>query len=222
MGQRIEFKRRDGGLCGAYHADAGESRAAIILLQEWWGLNEQIMAQADRYALAGFHVLVPDLYHGRVAGDADEARHLMDHLDFVGATDQDIAAALDFLRARSDRVGITGFCMGGALTVAAAVRLQFDAAVCFYGLPAPEWIDPAALAIPFQGHFAERDTWITPAWVDAFVATMQAAGRQPEIYRYAADHAFCNERRSEVYDADLASLALARTQEFFRRHLFSS
>ena len=219
MGQDVKILRPDGGLCEAYFSPAQDGQSAIVPLQEWWGLNDQIRAQADRYAVAGFHTLVPDLYHGRRAHDADEAKHLMDHLDFPAATDQDVAAAVSYLRSLGYRVGVSGFCMGGALSVAAAVRLPVEAVVCFYGWPPRSWIDPADIAIPFQGHFAQKDAWITPAWVDEIEAAMHAAGRQAEIFRYEAEHAFCNESRPEVYDAILASLALARTQEFFRRHL---
>lgn len=218
MGQMIEFQRPDGGRSAAWLAEAGPGRPALILIQEWWGLNPHIRELADRFAAAGFTTLAPDLYRGRIAASADEANHLMTGLDFADATHQDLAGALRHLQALASKVGVTGFCMGGALTIAAAVHLPgLAAASCFYGIPPAEFADPARIAIPFQGHFAERDDWCTPAAVDGLVAAMQ--GQSPEIHRYPADHAFFNDKRPEVYDATCAQAAWTRTLDFFGRHL---
>ena len=219
MGQHIRFNRPDGGSCGGYLAEAGPGAPGIIVIQEWWGLNDQICGVADRFARAGFTALAPDLYQGRVTQAPDEASHLMSGLDFPGATHQDIRGAVDHLAARG-KVGVMGFCMGGALTIAAAVHVpQVTAAVCFYGIPPREFADPAAITIPFQGHFANRDDWCTPAAADELEARMKAAGRTPASFRYEADHAFFNERRAGVYDAECANLAWERTIGFLREHL---
>lgn len=221
----IEFARPDGSRCSGYFAGAGSALAGnpgVIVLQEWWGLNPHICSIVDRFAAAGYHALAPDLYHGRVAQSPDEARHLMDGLDFPGATFQDIRGAIADLRARSGagRIGVMGYCMGGALTVASAVHLpEVAAAVCYYGLPPADFADPAAITVPFMGHFASEDSWITPAWVDQVEAAMKAAGRQLEIHRYQAAHAFSNRTRPEVYDAAAAELAWQRTLEFLGKHL---
>ncbi|PKO84019.1 MAG: carboxymethylenebutenolidase [Betaproteobacteria bacterium HGW-Betaproteobacteria-11] len=220
MGERIEFSRPDGSLCPGYLAQAGAGRPGVIVIQEWWGLNAQICGIADRFAEAGCNALAPDLFHGRVTQDPDEASHLMNGLDFAGATHQDIRGATDYLGKVSGKVGVMGFCMGGALTIAAAVHVPgLAAAVCFYGIPPPEFADPASIRIPFQGHFASRDDWCTPAIVAALEAAMKGAGQTPELYRYDAAHAFFNERRPEVYDADKAQLAWQRTLDFLRRKL---
>lgn len=167
MAQMIDFRRPDGGSGRAYLAEAGTGRPGLILIQEWWGLNAHIRDIAERFAAAGYTTLAPDLYRGRLAADADEASHLMAGLDFADATHQDMAGALAYLKARCPKVGVLGFCMGGALTIAAAVHLQgLAAASCFYGIPPSGFADPARIAIPFQGHFAERDDWCTPALVD--------------------------------------------------------
>ena len=220
MGQRIEFKRPDGGTTAGYLADAGKGRPAVIVIQEWWGLNDQICGVADRFARAGYTALAPDLYKGRVTQQPDEANHLMTGLDFPGATHQDIRAAAQHLAAGGSRVGVMGFCMGGALTIAAAVHVpEVSAAVCFYGIPPAELADPGAIAIPFQAHFANRDDWCTPAAADALENTMKAAGRAPEIYRYEAAHGFFNERRGDVYDAGCADQAWQRMMAFLGRTL---
>jgi carboxymethylenebutenolidase len=113
-----------------------------------------------------------------------------------------------------------GFCMGGALTVAAAVHVpEVSAAVCFYGIPPKEFADPAAIAMPFQGHFANRDDWCTPAAADALEQAMKTAGRTPEIHRYEAAHGFFNERRGDVYDAACAQQAWDRMSAFLGRTL---
>src|SRR5690606_10191015 len=93
MGQKIEFGRPDGGRCSGYYAEAGKGRPSVIVIQEWWGLNDQICGVADRFARAGYNALAPDLYKGRVTGEPDEANHLMTGLDFPGATHQDIRGA---------------------------------------------------------------------------------------------------------------------------------
>lgn len=220
MAGMIEFDRAGGGRCGGYLAQAAAGRPGVVVIQEWWGLNDQICGIADRFARAGFTALAPDLYKGRVTQSPDEANHLMTGLDFAGATHQDIRGAVDFLRTTCPSVGVTGFCMGGALTIAAAVHVPgIAAAVCYYGIPPAEFADPATIRVPFQGHFASRDDWCTPEAVDKLEAAMLEAGAAPEIHRYVADHAFCNERRADVYDAEACNQAWDRTVAMFRRIL---
>ena len=211
MGQMIEFKRPDGGACGGYLAGAGQGKPGVVVIQEWWGLNDQICGVADRFARVGYNALAPDLYQGRVTQEPDEANHLMNGLDFPGATHQDIRGAVAHLAGLGGKVGVMGYCMGGALTIAAAVHVpNVAAAVCLYGIPPAEFADPAKIRIPFQGHFASRDDWCTPAAANGLEAAMKAAGNPPELVRYEADHAFCNERRAEVYDANAANQAWER------------
>ncbi len=223
MPQMIEFKRPDGASCQGYFApaaaDDANARPGLILIQEWWGLNPHIRQLTERFAAAGYNVLAPDLYHGRIAKDADEAGKLMNGLDFAAATHQDLAGAFNYLSARSTKVGVLGFCLGGALTIASAVHLQgLAAASCFYGIPPLALADPAKIAIPFQGHFADLDGWCTPASVDAMQAALPAS-INAEINRYPANHAFFNDTRADVYDAACAKQAWDRTMAFFSRHL---
>lgn len=190
----LTFKRPDGSDCPAYQASLPGGRRGVVVLQEWWGLNEQICSVADRLAAAGYQALAPDLYHGRVAQDADEASHLMDGLDFAGATFEDIRGAIAHLP-------------------------EVNAAVCFYGIPPKEVADPAQIRIPFQAHFASRDHWCTPAAVDALEAAMRDAGQSPEIHRYEGEHAFFNKLRPEVYDPEASELAWKRTLDFLLKHM---
>lgn len=220
MGQMIEFNRPDGGRTQGYFADAGANAPGVILIQEWWGLNDHIKNLADRLAAAGFSTLAPDLYRGRLTSSTDEASHMMNNLDFADATHQDLRGAVDHLAQRGQPVGVTGFCMGGALTVAAAVHLLgVSAASCFYGIPPATFADPAQIRIPFQGHFATRDDWCTPAVVAELESAMKAAGQQPDIHHYEADHAFMNKTRPEVYDEVCATKAWERTVTFLQQYL---
>ena len=219
MGNMIDFKRPDGSTCRGYLAEAGSGKPGIVVLQEWWGLNDQIKGVADRFAAAGYNALAPDLYKGRVTQKPDEANHMMSGLDFVGASDQDIAGAVGHLAAISRKVGVMGFCMGGALTIAAAARVPGIACgVPFYGVPPAQLADPAKIRIPIQGHFANKDDWCTPEVVNDFEKKMGAAGHKPEVFRYDAQHAFANET-SAAYDAASAKAAWERTMAFLGKHL---
>ncbi|MDH3379224.1 MAG: dienelactone hydrolase family protein, partial [Gammaproteobacteria bacterium] len=170
MGEMVNFNTPGDMSVSGYLARAGDDTApGGIVLQEWWGLNDQIKATADRFAAAGFTALAPDLFAGRVTEDADEAGHMMNGLDWVGATNQDICGAANYLKQSMDQVGVVGFCMGGALTVIASAKLaQIDTAVCFYGIPPRDHADPAGISLPFQAHFANQDDWCTPTEVDEF------------------------------------------------------
>ena len=151
MGSMIEFARPDGGQTKGYLASAGNGRPGIVVIQEWWGLNDQICGVADRFARAGYNALAPDLYKGRLTTTPDEANHLMTGLDFPDATHQDLRGAAQHLKGTSGKVAVMGFCMGGALTVAALVHVpEFAAGVCFYGIPPKEFADPAKIKVPFQ------------------------------------------------------------------------
>jgi carboxymethylenebutenolidase len=196
-------------------AGAGAGKPpGVVVLQEWWGVNEQIQSVAQRYAAAGFAALVPDLYHGQVAKDADEAGRMMKALDF-GKAVQEIAGAVAFLRDRSNgKVAITGYCMGGALAFASAVNIRGLAAVVpFYGLPGE--LDWSKIDAPVQAHFATHDDWATVSGAqkikDAVVAPM-------ELHVYDAQHAFANDRRPDVYSPEAAKLAGDRALAFLRAH----
>ena len=122
MNKMINFKRPDGQSVDGYLSEPPQSRTApgMVVIQEWWGLNDQIKGVADKLAAAGYRALVPDLYRGKVALEAREAEHLMKGLNFGDAAGQDVRGAVQYLKSSgSSKAGVTGFCMGGALTLRA-------------------------------------------------------------------------------------------------------
>jgi len=220
MGEMIEVKRPDGKPCPAYQAGtkAGATAPGFVMIQEWWGLNDQIKGVADRLASEGYRVLVPDLYRGKKARQPRRGGQLMAALDFPDAAKQDVRGCVQHLKQSSPKVAVGGFCLGGAVTVIAAVHVpEADAAVCFYGIPPLAAADPAEVRVPFQGHFANLDDWCTPAAVDALEAGLKKSGAVHEIHRYDAHHAFLNEARPDVYDRACADLAWSRTKEFLAK-----
>ena len=230
MGQTIEFKRPDGQAVQGYLAEAATAVGALVVIQEWWGLNDQIRGVADRAAAAGFTALVPDLYRGKSTVEAEEAHHLMTGLNFGDAAAQDIRGAvqcLKGLRAGSGKVGVTGFCMGGALTVLASTMVpEADAAVVWYGLPPLEYVDASKIKLPLMAHWATQDQAFAIANVDGLEAKLKEAGVRYEGHRYLAHHGFANETAQgpgripiTQYDAAWAQMAFDRTLRFFGRHL---
>ena len=222
MGEMVQFKRPDGKTCPGYLATpkTGGGAHGFVCIQEYWGLNDQIKKTADRLAEAGYRGLVPDLYRGKVAKASDEASHMMANLNFPDAAEQDIRGAVQYLKQSSKKVAAGGFCMGGALTILAAVRVpEMDAGASFYGLPELSVAELKQIKIPLIGHFANQDGWITPAKVNDFEATLKQSQSQFEIYRYDAQHAFMNETRPEVYAAASTKLAWDRTLKFLKSAL---
>ena len=217
MGEHVSFKTPAGVSVGGYLASAdGTDAPGVVVIQEWWGLNAQIKSTARRFAAAGFTALAPDLYQGRVTEDPDEAGHMMNGLDWAGATEQDIRGAVQYLKMRVSHVGVVGYCMGGALTISALVKIpEVDAGVCYYGIPPSDQADPSTIRIPLQAHFANQDDWCTPDAVDELEVRLKSGGVKHELYRYDAQHGFFNDQRGDVYDADAAALAWRRTLEFF-------
>jgi carboxymethylenebutenolidase len=223
MGTEITFKRPDGKDAPGYLAKPGRANApGVVVIQEWWGLQDQIKGICDRFALAGYEALAPDLYAGTVVPyhDAEAANREMSSLNFLEATDQVVRGAAVFLKQSGAKVGLTGFCMGGAVTVLGAIRIpELAAAVCFYGLPPGNVASPADIRVPLQGHFANDDDWCTPDTVNAFEAALKTAGKQAEIYRYDAKHGFMNEQRPDAHQRQAAEAAWARSLDFWKKHL---
>lgn len=223
MGERITFKRPDGKDTVGYLAKAARADApGVVVIQEWWGLQSQITGICDRLAAAGYTALAPDLYAGTVVPyhDAEAAGREMNSLNFLDATDQAVRGAVLHLKKAGGKVGLTGFCLGGAVTVLGACRIpEISAAAPFYGLPPESVAKPADVKVPLQGHFANTDDWCTPAVVDGFEQGLKAANKNAEIFRYNASHAFMNEQRQEVHDKPSAELAWSRMLAFWKQHL---
>ncbi|MBU3544788.1 dienelactone hydrolase family protein [Polynucleobacter sp. MWH-Mekk-B1] len=224
----IEYKRPDGQLVNAYLAEPKiENAPGIVVIQEWWGLNDQIKGVADRLAEAGYRALVPDLYRGKLALEANEAEHLMSELNFGEAAGQDIRGAVQYLKSTaSSKVAVTGFCMGGALTVLSACNVpELDATVVWYGYPPLEYVDANAVSKPMMAHWALHDDAFAIGGVDHLEVKLKEAGAQLEFYRYDAKHAFANEEADSrnlpflKYQADAAKLAWTRTMDFLKKQL---
>ncbi|MEZ5649514.1 MAG: dienelactone hydrolase family protein [Burkholderiaceae bacterium] len=224
-----QFERPDGQKVAGYLARPRTAvpGPGIVVIQEWWGLNDQIKGVADRFAEAGYTALVPDLYRGKKTAEAEEANHLMTSLDFGDAAGQDIRGAVSFLKQHCARVGVTGFCMGGALTVLAACNVpEMDAGVPYYGYPPLEYVDASKIKVPLMGHYAIDDVPFPIANVDKLEEMLAAAGVDAEIHRYKAQHAFANETAVGAnklpiteYNPEAAELAWTRTLAFFDKHL---
>lgn len=229
MGITVTFQRPDGKSVQGYLAEPlDKSNApAIVVIQEWWGLNAQIRGVADRLASAGYQALVPDLYRGQSTLEALEAQHLMSGLDFADAASQDIRGAVQYLKGLAPKVGVTGFCMGGALTLLALTQSpEIDAGVVWYGCPPLEYIDASKIRVPVQAHWGTQDEFFKMETIDLLEEKLRAAGVSFDSHRYLAHHAFANETAvgpgripATQYDAVWAQQAWDRTLRFFGRHL---
>ena len=229
MGTMVTFKRPDGKAVQGYLAEPAHAQGApaIVVIQEWWGLNDQIRGVADRLALAGFQALVPDLYRGKATVEEEEAHHLMSALDFGDAASQDIRGAVQFLKTRASKVGVTGFCMGGALTLLALTQSpEIDAGVVWYGCPPLDYVDASKISAPLQGHWGTQDEFFKIETVAALEDKLTAAGVKFDFHRYLARHAFANETAvgpgriaATQYDPVWAQQAWDRALRFFGNHL---
>ena len=225
----IEYQRPDGKSIQGYLAEpVGVANApGVVVIQEWWGLDDEVKSVADRLAKAGYRALVPDLYRGKLALEAKEAEHLMGDLNFGDAASQDIRGAVQYLKASgSKKVAVTGFCMGGALTVLSACNVpELDGTVVWYGYPPLEYVDAKAIAKPMVAHWAIHDDFFAIAGVDQLAAKLNEAGVQYDFYRYDAKHAFANPKSDSrglpplAYNEAAAKLAWDRTFTFLKQTL---
>jgi len=197
----------------------------VIVLQEWWGLVPHIVGVADRLAAEGFVALAPDMYGGRTTTNPDEAGRLMMALD-VPTVARDLRGAIDFLRARpecsSKTVGTVGFCLGGQLSLyAACVHADaVGACVDYYGVHPNVRPDVTKLRAPVLGFFGGKDTFVNAQVVAELDTRLTAAGKDHEFRTYpGVNHAFFNDTRPEVFDANAAKDSWTRALAFFRRHL---
>lgn len=214
----------DGHETPAYLARPVSDRlpAAVVVIQEWWGLVPHIKNVADRFAKEGYVALAPDLYYGESAEEPDQARKLAMALDRKRAV-LEISAAAQYLLGldgvRIKTVGVVGWCMGGGLALSAAAENDdLAASVCFYGRPlAAE--DTARLNVPVLGHFGSEDHGIPLDDVRAFEAELEKIDVPHAIHIYdGAHHAFFNDERA-AYHPEAAALAWQRTLAWFRQYL---
>ncbi len=207
---------------GLLFSSPGEPAGAVIVLHEWWGLNEQMKGFATRLAGEGFLTLALDLYGGRVAADATEARALSQEMKTLEAMAQ-VQAAVDWIAGEpicNGKVGVTGFCLGGGQALAAACNVGgLSAVVPFYGLPLAQHADWSRVTAPIQGHYAEQDTHVNMARLPEIEAALQARNVPATFYRYPAGHAFMRENDPTAYHAESAALAWTRMLGFLREQL---
>jgi carboxymethylenebutenolidase len=197
---------------------------AVIVIQEWWGLNDWIRDQADRFASQGYVALAPDLYRGKSTADASEAHELMRGLPEDRAM-ADLKGAFDYLTSRSDvdasRIGVIGWCMGGGYALQLAIaEPRIAAAVINYGHLVTDPNTIASINPPILGNFGEADRGIPPDDVRAFDAALKKAGKQSDIKIYpGAGHAFMNPNNKGGYVKSAAKDAWVRIDSFFQRTL---
>jgi carboxymethylenebutenolidase len=198
----------------------GDGTAAVILIHEWWGINDHIRDLSGRYAKEGYLCVAPDLYRGKVAKNSEEASRLMHELDTVDGLET-ISEAI--VKTRHDfgvqKIGITGYCMGGTYALRAACEInELAAATPFYG-DIPEEKVLAKLKVPTIFFAGKRDNWINPEKVEVLKKAAREFSLPIEVVSYDADHAFFNDTRPEVYDAGASRDAWQRVLTHFGKHL---
>jgi carboxymethylenebutenolidase len=197
-----------------------EVKTGVVLIQEYWGINDHIRDLAGRYAREGYLSVAPDLYRGRVAKDTAEAGELMQALeidDGIEIIRKAIDAAGETYQVK--RFAITGYCMGGTFALRAACEMpEIAAAAPFYG-DIPEESVLTKLKVPTLFIAAKRDAWINPKKVNTLKEIAARYNLPVEVVSYDADHAFFNDTRPQVYNPDAAADAWRRVLEHFRKYL---
>jgi len=202
--------------------DAQAPVPGVVVIHEWWGLNEHIRHWADRLAAEGYAALAVDLYGGRVATEPDRAMELMQAVDDERAL-AILHAAHTFLemdsRIEARRTAVVGWCFGGKWALRAAIAIdELDAAVMYYGHVVEDREQLRQIDASLLGIFGNRDTSITPAKVDAFEQALATAEVDHRILRYDADHAFANPSGAR-YDREAAEDAWTHVERFLEEHL---
>ncbi len=198
----------------------GDAAAAVILIQEWWGINDHIRDIAGRYANEGFLCVAPDLYRGKLAKNVDEASKMMHDLAIEDGMETIREAITEAkLAYKVQKLAITGYCMGGTFALRAACEIdELAAAAPFYGdIPPDEVLQN--LKVPTLFIAGSRDGWITPEKVNELREAARKYELPVETVSYDADHAFFNDTRPEVYDREAASDAWRRVLDLFRKNL---
>lgn len=193
---------------------------AVVLIHEFWGLNDQIRAVAGEFAREGLLALAIDLYGGAAASEREAAKKLMEAVDPAAATET-LAFWIRWLKAHKDatgKVATLGWCFGGGWSLNASIAEPVDATVIYYGRVDRPAEQLARLKGPVLGHFASRDAWINAEMVGGFEKAMAAAGKRLTVHWYDADHAFANPTGAR-YDAEDAKLAWERTRTFLKETL---
>lgn len=196
----------------------------VIVVQEWWGVDDHIKDVAQRFAREGFAALAPDLYHGRVTSEPDEAQKLMMALDMNRAS-RELMKAADYLASQpylnGRGIGVIGFCMGGGLALTLACDSPHIRAVApFYGIN-PNPIDKVQnLRGPVFAVYAEHDGWVTAQVREELQRALQRYGKQFTIKVYPnTQHAFFNDTRPDAYNADAARDAWSNVLTLFKQNL---
>ena len=224
MGQPVTFPANGHQASGYLAVPKSGSGPGVLIIQEWWGLVDHIRDLCDRFADAGYLALAPDLYHGESTGSPDQAGKLFMALN-IDKAGVDLRGAADYLLKRrecsSRKLGVVGFCMGGQLALYAGMKYpeRIGAVVDFYGIHPKVSIDPSQLKVPVLGHFGSRDESVSIAGAKSLADRVTQAGGSFEVHIYEADHAFFNDSRPTVYNAEAAALSWSRTVDFFRAHL---
>jgi len=214
----------------------------VVVIQEWWGVNETIKIHAAKIASMGFRVAIPDIYRGKIGVDAEEASHLMQNLDWPGAIEDIRGVAQALKKEGSRKVGVIGFCMGGALSIASGTNLPADlsCAISFYGIPPKSLADPSINAtIPMEGHFGGKDDhegFSDPPAASELGKSLEKAGVLHKIWMYEnVGHAFMNDTpqsiemkrklkqidgpNGAIHDQAAIEVAWTRVEAFFKAHL---
>ena len=221
--QSVSVTTEDGRkVTGSLALPAETPAAAVLLIHEWWGLNDQIKSVAAEFAEEGYVALALDLYDGRVAtaGDRDAARAYMQAVDPALATGT-VTAWVDWLKRHQKstrKVGTVGWCFGGGWSLATSLAVPVEATVIYYGRVNRTAAEHARLEGPVLGHFGTLDQFINRKMVGGFETEMKAAGKTFTTYWYEADHGFANPSGGGYDEAD-AKLAWERTLAFFAKHL---
>jgi carboxymethylenebutenolidase len=197
-----------------------ETAAAVVLIQEWWGINDHIRDIAGRYAKEGYLCVAPDLFRGKLAKNTEEASKLMQGLAIEDGLETIQAAIAETKRTyNAKKIGITGYCMGGTFALRAACEInELSAAAPFYG-DIPEEDVLKKLSVPTLFIAGKRDAWINPEKVSQLIEAARKYNLPVEVVTYDADHAFFNDTRPEVYDPEAAADAWRRVLDLFRKHL---
>lgn len=219
MGKIQTWKTADGKTFKVYVSGNAQSRRAILVIHEWWGLNDHIKAWSDRFAKLGYYAVAVDLYNGKSTTDPKQASMLMKAVKQDEAN-KILKAALESMKMSGRKIATIGWCFGGGQSLQATLQAPalVNATVIYYGFPVYDLAKLKTIQGPVLGIYAAQDGWITPEKVAKFQKAMLDAGKSFEVHSYNAQHAFANPSGGR-YNGQAARDAWKVVKAFLQRNM---